>query len=106
MDMLEAARLARSHVGGKSWEQFDADVACQDAVIRRLEIIGEASRRVSQQTQTLLATVPWRLMVGLRNMVIHQYDDVDLLVVWDTVQDDLPALILTLEAALGAEDTT
>jgi uncharacterized protein with HEPN domain len=97
LDMLEAAKLALSYVAGKSHEEFQADVQCQDAVIRRLEIIGEAARRLTDETRASLPSLRWSDMIGMRNVVIHQYDAVDLDIVWDTVQNHLPPLIATLE---------
>jgi uncharacterized protein with HEPN domain len=92
-DILESAKLAVSYVAGVSKDAFLLDTRCQDSVIRRIEIIGEASRRVSPQTRNAFPGIPWSEMVGMRNLMIHDYDDVDLEIVWDTVQSDLPRLI-------------
>ncbi len=97
LDILQAARLAVAYAGGKSQEEFLWDVQCQDAVIRRLEIIGEAARRVSEQTRTDYPHLPWIEMIGMRNFLIHEYDDVDLTIVWHAVHIDLPPLIAALE---------
>ena len=83
--MLEAAKLARGYVSGKSKDDFFRDCQCQDAVIRRREIIGEAARRVSEQTRSSLSSLPRAAIIGTRNLVIHEYDAVDLEVVWDPV---------------------
>ena len=93
LDILEAAKLAVSYLDGIAKDAFLLDTRCQDSVIRRIEIIGEASRRVSQQTRDDFPGIPWSEMVGMRNLMIHDYDDVDLEIVWDTVQCDLPRLI-------------
>ena len=69
-------------------------------MIRRLEMIGEAARRISEPTRTAHPEVPWQEMIGLRNILIHEYDDVELLIVWHTVRDELPRIIFTLEAIL------
>lgn len=97
LDILEAARLALSYVAGKSEEQFFEDTQCQDAVIRRLEIIGEAARRLSEQTRAALPSLPWKAMIGMRNVMIHEYEEVDLEAVWNTVKNDLPGVIEALE---------
>jgi uncharacterized protein with HEPN domain len=81
LDILEAAKLALEYVGDKTKEDFFGDLQCQDAVIRRLEIIGEAARRISEETQAAYPDLPWRDMVGMRNIMIHEYDDVDLVIV-------------------------
>ena len=68
---------------------------------RRLEIIGEAARRISEHSRTTLANLPWSDMVGMRNFLIHDYGDVDLNVIWDTVQLDMPSLAIALETILS-----
>ncbi len=103
LDILEAAKLALSYVSGKTREEFLKDTQCQDAVIRRLEIIGEASRRLSDQTRAAFPHLPWQAMAGMRNILIHEYDGVDLITVWDTVHIDLPAIISTLQSVIPPE---
>lgn len=73
------------------------DLKCQDAVIRRLEIIGEAARRLSDEKRAALPELAWEAMVSMRNILIHEYDDVDMKIVWEAVQADLPPLIAVLE---------
>src|SRR5205814_5501090 len=97
LDILEAAKLALTYIAGKTKEEFLEDTLCQDAIIRRLEIIGEAARRISQETRTILPGLTWNAMIGMRNIMIHEYDDVDLHIVWDTVQKDLPLLLTVIE---------
>jgi uncharacterized protein with HEPN domain len=104
LDMLMAARLAIQYVEGRTAEQFLADGQLQDSVIRRLEILGEAARRVSEQARTQWPDLPWHSMTAMRNLLVHEYGEVDPAVVWDTVQHDLPALITTLMAIFQPED--
>lgn len=73
----------------------------RNAVIRRLEIIGEAARRISDETKSAYQNLPWYEMVGMRNVMIHDYDDVDMVIVWETIQNDLPPLISALESILS-----
>lgn len=100
LDILEAAKLAIDYIGDKTREEFFEDFQCQDAVIRRLEIIGEAARRISEETRASYPDLPWSDMVGMRNIMIHEYDDVDMVIVWETVHNDLPPLIDALEKIL------
>jgi uncharacterized protein with HEPN domain len=100
LDILNAAKLARKYIQKLSKEQFLEDSQCQDAVIRRLEVIGEASRRISAETRAQLSHLPWDAMIGMRNVMIHEYDDVDMAIVWATVKKDIPALIKLLETVL------
>lgn len=104
LDILEAAKLAVTYVGDKTKEAFLKDLQCQDAVIRRLEIIGEAARRISEKTKNTFRNIPWYEMVGMRNVMINDYDDVDMVIVWETVQNDLPLLISELERILPPEN--
>jgi len=103
LDILVSARLAISHLGNKTKEQFLGDIERQDSVIRRLLIVGEAAGRVSDQTRSQLPDLAWSSIVGMRNFMIHRYDDVDMSIVWDTVHNDLPPLIATLEKSLLSE---
>lgn len=102
-DILAAARLVLGYVAKKSEAQFLGDVQCQDAVIRRLEVIGEASRRISAETRQRLPEVPWQSMIGMRNVMIHEYDDVDLKIVWDTAQQFIPRLLDILDKEFPEE---
>ncbi len=97
LDILDAARLACQYLADKGPAQWAEDIQCQDAVVRRLEIIGEAARRLSTEVRTQHPEVPWSVLVGMRNVMIHEYDSVDLEVVWKTVKDDPPQLINQLE---------
>lgn len=96
-DILESARAASEYVGRKSREQFIKDPILQDAIVRRLEIIGEAAGRVSTATQKKYPRLPWKAMKGTRNRVIHEYDSIELDIIWDIIQLDLPLLVTELE---------
>jgi uncharacterized protein with HEPN domain len=100
LDILEAARLAMSYMNGVEMETFLRDTQLQDAVIRRIEIIGEAARRISLQTREAFPDVPWTALVGMRNLMVHDYDTVDMEIVWETVQKDLPRLIEKMKPRL------
>ena len=92
-DIVESAQLAVSYVEQITKEEFLSDIKSQDSVIRRLEIIGEAARRISGQTLKAYPDLPWKEMIGMRNFLIHDYDDVDIHIVWKTAKKDLPDLI-------------
>ena len=96
-DMLDSARIIREYLRGISRESFMANTEKQDAVLRRFEIIGEAASRVSSETQALLPHLPFRSMRGMRNIIAHDYGDVDLEQVWQTTSADLEPLIEVLE---------
>lgn len=100
LDILEAAKLAITYISGKTREDFFNNFQCQDAIIRRLEIIGEAAKGISQETRNLFPDLPWSDMISMRNVMIHEYDDVDIVVVWQTVHNDLPPLVDSIEKML------
>ena len=103
LDILDSAKIALDYVVGKSWDKFYEDTQCQDAVIRRIEIIGEAARRVSSETREKYPEIEWREMTSMRNLVIHEYDVVDIKLVWDTVQNKIPSLVETLSKIVPPE---
>jgi len=104
LDLLEAVRLLQTFVAGVDQDTFENDLMRQAAVMRQLEIMGEAARRLSEETRLELSEIPWRQIIGMRNRLIHGYDDVDLAIVWDSVQNDLPLLIAQLEKVVPLEE--
>ena len=102
LDILESAKLAVEYVGERTREEFLKDTQCQDAVIRRLEIIGEAAGRISGETRSAFPNLPWKEMIGMRNVMVHEYDGIDMVIVWDTVKSDVPALIALLEKTISS----
>lgn len=99
-DILEAAEQAQQFVSGMNFAAFRADTKTQFAVIRALEIIGEAARQIPGTVQRRYPQVPWPDMLGMRNVLIHEYFGVDTLVLWRTVQEDIPALITEMREIL------
>lgn len=81
-------------------EQFKADQKTIDAVVRNLEIIGEAVRHLAARAGDLPQHVPWTDIAGMRNVLIHEYFGVDLAIIWETLTDDLPVLRSELEGLL------
>jgi uncharacterized protein with HEPN domain len=101
--MLLSAKIAISYLQNKSIKELENNLLLQDAVIRRLLIIGEASNRIPQNTQQSLPTIPWRLIKGMRNRLIHEYDDLDLDTIWETVKTSLPILVVELEKIVSSD---
>ena len=85
---------------GLSREAFMADDKTVDAVVRNLEIIGEAARQVPDEFAAAHSAVPWRRIAGLRNRIVHDYFGLDLDIIWEVIQTDLPQLKSQL-ATLG-----
>lgn len=103
-DIMDSAAAAQEYVRGVSRQAFLAEREKQDAVIRALEVIGEAVRRLSEETRAAIPDVAWDRFRRLRNILIHQYDNVDLDLVLDTVREDLPLLEKAIRAYLQAAD--
>lgn len=98
--ILDASRESLEFVKGRARADLDSDRKLNLALVRLLEVIGEASRGLSEEFRTQHPELPWQKMVGMRNRLIHGYYDVDLDVVWETVTEDLPGLINKLENTL------
>ena len=103
--MLDAGREALRFTRGKTRDDLDRDRVLALALVKLIEIVGEAASRVTAERQRASPDIPWRDIVAMRNRLIHGYVDVDLDRVWDTVTDDLPPLLAQLEAALAPPDT-
>ncbi len=104
LDILDSARAAMKYASGKTWEEFSTSPLLQDAIVRRLEIVGEASSRVSIATQKQYPQLPWIEMKGTRNRIIHEYDSIELDIIWDIIQKDLPVLVSELEKIIPDEN--
>ena len=96
-DILDSALRIREYLAGVNLEAFLVDPQRQDAVLRRLEIIGEAAGGLSPETRALFPNLPFQGMRGMRNIIAHDYGEVDLDLVWKTATRDLPTLIATLQ---------
>jgi uncharacterized protein with HEPN domain len=101
--MLDHAREAVALLHGKTRDDLANTRLLQLGLVRLVEIIGEAAARVSNDMQARHTSIPWEDVVGMRNKLIHGYDQVDLGVLWDTVIDDLPPLTRELETVLSVE---
>ena len=105
LDIIEQIRVIREHMIGISYEEFLGDVLRQDALVRRIEVIGEAATRLSSAFRDAHSEVEWRDIREMRNFLIHVYDKIDYEKVWDTVQHDLTPLLNSVERIL-AEDAS
>ena len=105
VDMFIACQDIQQVVAGKTYDDYVEDPLVHLAVVRLIEIIGEAASKLSADFVAANSHIPWREMIGMRNRLIHAYFDVDLDIVWTTVNDDLPALLPALDEALASIDS-
>ncbi len=95
--MLDNARQASAIASKRTRSDLDTDEMLSLALVRLLEVIGEAANRIPDEERVHHPEIPWVQIIGMRNRLIHGYFDIDLDRVWDTVVDDLPPLILLLQ---------
>jgi uncharacterized protein with HEPN domain len=100
LDILSAARRIQEGVQGITKEEFLLSWMRHSAIIRQIEIVGEATKRLSMPFRNAHPEIPWRAMTGMRDIVIHGYDAVDLDEVWNVATNDIPPLIASLEPLL------
>jgi uncharacterized protein with HEPN domain len=100
-DMLEAANRAKTFADGMSWEQFSADVKTQFAAVRALEIVGEAARNIPRDFRDTSPEIPWSHVIGMRNILVHNYDGADPRIIYDTIKIAIPDLIAKLPPVIA-----
>lgn len=103
LDILLAARDVQSYAEGLDFDGFNRSKLHQDAIVRKLEVIGEASKRISEQMKANVPDIPWRQVSGMRDRLVHEYFRIDLQEVWDTVQRGIPGLIAGIEPFVPPE---
>ncbi len=104
-DILEAINRISDYCAGTDYDSFVADLKTQDAVVRNLEVIGEAAKKISSTAREKHPNIPWRSMAGLRDRLIHDYFGVNLDIVWEIITRDLPEVLTSLASVRsGAGD--
>jgi uncharacterized protein with HEPN domain len=91
-DIRDSIEAVKRYTAGLTKEDFFNSTEKQDAVCRRLEVIGEAANRLPDEFRDQYPRIPWNKIVGMRNVLIHEYDSIDLDRVWETIQKDIPKL--------------
>jgi len=91
-DILTSIKKIKRYTAGMSFEDFIRDEKTIDAVIRNLEVVGEAAKNVPEEIRQKYPRIPWKEVAGMRDRLIHAYFGVDLEIVWQTIVSDLPKL--------------
>jgi uncharacterized protein with HEPN domain len=103
VDIVRAARLAVEFLGDYGRDDFFGDAKTQSAILHQLLLLGEAVKRLSDEFRARHEEVPWKMMAGMRDKLIHEYEAVDLEEVWNTVTADIPRLLERLGPLAPAE---
>ena len=101
-DILEAASRIQSYTSGLTQAQFSTDLKTLDAVVRNLEIIGEAIKKIPDEVRAKHPDVEWKKIAGLRDILIHEYFGIDTEIIWDVTQNKLPSLAGQIKKILNA----
>lgn len=99
-DILTAITNIREYVLGMDYQEFSRDKKTQDAVVRNLEVIGEAANQLTESIRESSHEVEWRKIIGLRNILVHEYFGVSLPIIWDIIQNKLDSLELACKEIL------
>jgi uncharacterized protein with HEPN domain len=105
LDMLVAARRAAQHAIALEPQQFESSLLHQDAIMRELQIVGEAASQVSDHTKSKHTEIDWNGIIGLRHRLVHDYRKIRLNVVWRVLKNEVPVLIQQLEKIVPPEET-
>lgn len=100
LHIKDSVEKINEYVEGVDFESFEKSSLIKDACIRQLSIIGEACNRISSEVKASNVEIEWKLIIGLRNIVIHQYFGVDDRVIWDIIQESLPSLKSSVQIIL------
>jgi len=100
MDILQNMRDAEEFILGMDYEQFKADKKTSNAVLRSIEVMGEASKHIPNEIRTRYTSVPWKEMAGMRDKLIHDYLGIDAETVWLVVKERIPSLKPVIEDIL------
>ncbi len=99
-DMVQAIHRIQEFTANLSYEAFLKSLVIQSAVERQLEILGEAARRLSDEFRLAHPEIDWRRIIGLRNLLIHRYDEIRQVTIWTIITSELTSLLIQLEPLL------
>jgi len=97
IDIIESCRLILEYTQGIDWESLCQNREKQDAILRRITIIGEATKRLSVAFRQKHPSIPWKRIAEMRDIITHEYDEVDLTEIWTVIHENIPELLQYLE---------
>lgn len=100
-DVIDSVDLVEGYIRGKTFEDFASSSLLQDGVLRRIEIIGEAVKNISDETKEKHPDIPWKRIAGTRDVLTHEYFGVNLDRIWKTAEEDLPPLKKQMQNLMG-----
>lgn len=103
-DIREAIHRILTYTAGLTYQQFMEDIKTQDAVVRNLEIIGEATKNLSMNIRKSHSKVPWKELMGMRDKMIHHYFGINYEIVWTIAKEELASLLPQIERILAKEN--
>ena len=104
IDIVQSSEIILDYITECPKDDFFKNLILQDAVIRRLLVIGEAARRISEATRQSLPNISWQEIKGMRNRLVHEYDDINLNIVWNVLHEEIPKLIRELKPIIPPEN--
>lgn len=99
--MIEAAEAATRFAAGRTRDDLDSDEMLRFAIVRAIEVIGEAAARVSPSAQAESISIPWREIIAMRNRLVHAYFDINTDILWKTISEEIPAILPILREELA-----
>lgn len=104
IDIAEAIQLILQYVQNVDFDDLTANQEKQDAILRRITIIGEATKRLSRDFREQHPGIPWKAIAGMRDVITHDYDEIDLTEVWTVIHENLPELLQYIDPLISMED--
>ena len=101
LHMIESAEKAQEFLAGKTYDDLQKNEQLAFAVVRALEIIGEAAAQTTQEFRDAYPNIQWRNIISMRNKLVHAYFDINYKIVWSAVKEDIPQLLQQLKAVKG-----
>lgn len=100
VDIIDSIHLIFEYTQGEDFQELENNTKNLDAVIRRFTIIGEATKRISTEFRDRHPEIPWKQMAGLRDVIVHEYDDINFNIIRDVIEIELPPLLQLLQTLL------